>query len=83
MVATTPFDDHTGAGPFNAPMSSVLFRFKVLHFKRWRQKMEFFLTMREVVAMLTTERPNLPNKPAETETEQLHNWTEQHQRLQT
>ena len=71
MPSAGPFDDLTGDAPFNAPMSTAPFRFEGLHFKRWRQKMEFFLTMRKVVAVLTTEKPNLPDKPAETETDQL------------
>ncbi|KAL5752682.1 hypothetical protein ACOSQ2_023189 [Xanthoceras sorbifolium] len=36
------------------------FRFKGIHFKRWRQKMLFFLTTKKVAYVLTTEKPILP-----------------------
>ncbi|XP_050238031.1 uncharacterized protein LOC126687514 [Mercurialis annua] len=33
------------------------FHFEGLHFKRWRQKIEFFLTMKKVVSVLTMDMP--------------------------
>ncbi|KAL5767482.1 hypothetical protein ACOSQ2_014265 [Xanthoceras sorbifolium] len=36
------------------------FRFEGIHFKRWRQKMLFFLTTNKVAYVLTTEKPILP-----------------------
>ncbi|KAL5787820.1 hypothetical protein ACOSP7_004769 [Xanthoceras sorbifolium] len=36
------------------------FRFEGIHFKRWRQKMLFFLTTKKVAYVLTTEKLNLP-----------------------
>ncbi|XP_071729060.1 uncharacterized protein [Rutidosis leptorrhynchoides] len=35
------------------------FQFEGIHFKRWKQKMLFFLTMKKVNSVLTTEKPNV------------------------
>ena len=70
---------------FQLPMPMVTaapFRFEGLHFKRWRQKMEFFLTMRKVVAVLTTDKPQLPEKPDETDADLMRDWTEKSKELQ-
>ena len=45
--------------------------------------MEFFLTIRKVVAALTTDKPQLPDKPDETDTAKMASWTEQSKQLQT
>ena len=47
------------------------FRFEGLHFKRWRQKMLFFLTMKKVVYALTTEKPIQSTPPTEDATKDL------------
>ncbi|XP_060963454.1 uncharacterized protein LOC133032979 [Cannabis sativa] len=39
------------------------FRFEGLHFKRWRQKMLFFLTMKKVAFVLTVLKPVLSETP--------------------
>ncbi|KAL5831729.1 hypothetical protein ACOSQ4_017083 [Xanthoceras sorbifolium] len=39
------------------------FCFEGIHFKRWRQKMLFFLTIKKVAYVLTTEKPILPLPP--------------------
>ncbi|KAL5818316.1 hypothetical protein ACOSQ4_022158 [Xanthoceras sorbifolium] len=36
------------------------FRFEGIHFKKWRQKMLFFLTIKNVAYVLTTEKPIIP-----------------------
>ena len=65
MASTTTVDDAAApASAFQIPLvTAAPFRFEGLHFKRWRQKMEFYLTMRKVAAALTTEKPQLPDKP--------------------
>ena len=45
--------------------------------------MEFFLTTRKVVAVLTTDRPQLPSKPDnEADADQMRAWTEKSNELQ-
>ena len=39
------------------------FRFEGLHFKRWRQKMLFFLTMKKVAYVLTVLKPVVSETP--------------------
>jgi hypothetical protein len=36
------------------------FKFEGLHFKRWEQKMFFFLTLKKVVHVLTEDMPEIP-----------------------
>ncbi|XP_021759470.1 uncharacterized protein LOC110724355 [Chenopodium quinoa] len=37
------------------------FRFEGAHFKRWKQKMQFFLTVKKVHSVLTVPRPVIPD----------------------
>ncbi|KAL5806367.1 hypothetical protein ACOSQ4_029100 [Xanthoceras sorbifolium] len=39
------------------------FHFEGIHFKRWRQKILFFLTTKKVAYVLTIEKPILPLPP--------------------
>ena len=77
-------DDSAPPSAFHGPLlTAAPFKFEGLHFKRWRQKMEFFLTIRKVVAALTAEKPQLPDKPDETDAAKMASWTEQSKQLQT
>ncbi|XP_050217643.1 uncharacterized protein LOC126668494 [Mercurialis annua] len=54
------------------------FRFEVPHFKRWKQKTEFFLTMKKVVYVLSMERPTVDEAAADEKKEnqntELQKW---------
>merc|ERR1712080_686144 len=45
--------------------------------------MEFYLTMRKVATALTTDKPQLPDKPDGADEAQMTSWTEQSKQLQT
>ena len=45
--------------------------------------MEFFLTTRKVVAVLTTDKPHLPDRPDEADADQMRAWTEKSKELHT
>ena len=84
MASNSTLDDSAPPSAFQNPLvTAAPFRFEGLHFKRWRQKMEFFLTIKKVMAALTTDKPQLPNKPAETDAANMASWTEQSKQLQT
>ena len=84
MASTTTIDDAAPSSAFQIPLVTASpFRFEGLHFKRWRQKMEFYLTMRKVAAALTTEKPQLPDKPDGTDAAQMTSWNEQSKQLQS
>ena len=51
---------------FSATDINKPFRFEGLHFKRWRQKMLFYLTMKKVAFVLTVVRPIVPGPPTDT-----------------
>ena len=54
MASNSTLDDSAPPSAFHGPLvTAAPFKFEGLHFKRWRQKMEFFLTIRKVVAALT------------------------------
>ena len=53
---------------FNKP-----FHFEGAHFKRWKQKMHFFLTVKKVNSALTTPRPFIPDNAPEDELAYLNN----------
>ncbi|KAA0048414.1 uncharacterized protein E5676_scaffold939G00100 [Cucumis melo var. makuwa] len=61
-------------------MSSDLnrpFRFEGAHFKRWKQKMLFFLTLKKVATACTTEKLKVSEKdPTEEQLKNLATWTE-------
>ncbi|PON99483.1 Zinc finger, CCHC-type, partial [Trema orientale] len=52
------------------------FRFEGLHFKRWRQKMLFYLTTKKVAYVCTSEKPILPAEPDERQTKEYESWVE-------
>ena len=84
MASNSTMDDSAPPSAFHGPLvTAAPFKFEGLHFKRWRQKMEFFLTIRKVVAALTAEKPQLPDKPDETDAAKMASWTEQSKQLQT
>ena len=81
---TTTLDDAAPPSAFQIPLvHAAPFRFEGLHFKRWRQKMEFYLTMRKVVAALTADKPQLPDKPDESDAAQMASWAEKSKQLQS
>jgi hypothetical protein len=51
MAATDEFSG-SASNDINKP-----FRFEGLHFKRWKQKMLFYLTMKKVAFVLTALKP--------------------------
>ncbi|KAA0060458.1 uncharacterized protein E5676_scaffold119G00440 [Cucumis melo var. makuwa] len=54
-----------------------LFRFEGAHFKRWKQKLLFFLTLKKVATACTTEKPKVSEKdPTEEQLKNLATWTE-------
>ncbi|TYJ98000.1 hypothetical protein E5676_scaffold487G00230 [Cucumis melo var. makuwa] len=61
-------------------MSSDLnrpFRFEGAHFKRWKQKMLFFLTLKKVATACTIEKPKVSEKdPTKEQLKNLTTWTE-------
>ena len=82
MASTTTIDDAAPSSAFQIPLvTAASFRFEGLHFKRWRQKMEFYLTMRKVATALTTDKPQLPDKPDGTDEAHMTSWTEQSKQL--
>ncbi|KAA0050358.1 uncharacterized protein E5676_scaffold293G00700 [Cucumis melo var. makuwa] len=53
------------------------FRFEGAHFKRWKQKMLFFLTLKKVATTCTTEKLKVSEKdPTEEQLKNLATWTE-------
>lgn len=52
------------------------FRFEGAHFKRWMQKMLFFLTVRKVNSALTVDKPVLPENPTDAQQKDLNTWTD-------
>ncbi|XP_062079740.1 uncharacterized protein LOC133784392 [Humulus lupulus] len=78
MAATDDFSGSTSVD-INKP-----FRFEGLHFKRWKQKMLFYLTMKKVAFVLTALKPVVPeastDKDNQTEREKqqkdLDSWVE-------
>ena len=82
MASNSTLDDSAPPSAFQNPLvTTAPFRFEGLHFKRWRQKMEFFLTIRKVVAALTTDKLQLPDKPDEADAAKMASWTEQSKQL--
>jgi len=59
------------AGDLNRP-----FRFEGAHFKRWSQKMLFFLTVKKVAHAATTKTPTLPEDPTDEQTREATAWEE-------
>ncbi|KAA0065496.1 hypothetical protein E5676_scaffold76G00450 [Cucumis melo var. makuwa] len=61
-------------------MSSDLncpFRFEGAHFKRWKRRMLFFLTLKKVAIACTTEKSKISEKdPTEEQLKNLATWTE-------
>ncbi|XP_050945529.1 uncharacterized protein LOC127150877 [Cucumis melo] len=61
-------------------MSSDLnlpFRFEGAYFKRWKQKMLFFLTLKKVTTTCTVEKPKVSEKdPTKEQLKNLATWTE-------
>ncbi|KAA0033399.1 hypothetical protein E6C27_scaffold111G00500 [Cucumis melo var. makuwa] len=53
------------------------FHFEGAHFKRWKQKMLFFLTLKKVATTCTTEKPKVSEKDLTKEQlKNLSTWTE-------
>jgi len=50
------------------------FRFEGENFKRWKQKMLFFLTVRKVDSVLTTDKPILGENPTNAQRKELETW---------
>ncbi|KAA0059670.1 putative Polyprotein [Cucumis melo var. makuwa] len=69
------------AGQFQSDLMSFNlncpFRFKGAHFKRWKQKMLFFLTLKKVATACTIEKPKVSEKdPTKEQLTSLATWTE-------
>lgn len=47
-----------------------------MHFRRWKQKMLFFLTMRTVTTICTFAKPTLPENPIINEIRNVERWVE-------
>ena len=52
------------------------FHFEGLYFKRWRQKMLFFQTMKKVAFVLNSEKPKFPQEPTDTRTKEYESWVD-------
>ncbi|KAM1507442.1 hypothetical protein PS1_017067 [Malus domestica] len=51
-------------------------KFEGLHFKRWRQKMLFFLTTKKLASFCTTVKPTLFEEPTIAQTKASQTWIE-------
>lgn len=71
----TTDDNNSGVVDINKP-----FRFEGNHFKRWKQKMLFFLTMKKVHTALSSEKPvvseTAENDELEKQTKAVEAWVE-------
>ncbi|ONK60644.1 uncharacterized protein A4U43_C08F21000 [Asparagus officinalis] len=61
----------TAANDLNKP-----FRFEGAHFKRWRQKMLFFLTTKKLADVCQDDKPELPVEPSDEQKKTLETWKE-------
>jgi len=68
-------EDMTVSGDLNKP-----FRFEGAHFKRWKQKMQFFLTVKKVHSVLSLRKPIIPDNADEAQiaymNSEIETWTE-------
>ena len=51
------------------------FRFEGVQFKRWKQKMLFYLTTKKLATIVNTEKLVLPENPTTEQTAALEKWT--------
>jgi hypothetical protein len=51
------------------------FRFEGVQFKRWKQKMLFYLTTKKLATIVNTEKLVLPENPTAEQTAALEKWT--------
>ena len=68
-------EDMIVSGDLNKP-----FRLEGAHFKRWKQKMQFFLTVKKVHSVLSLRKPVIPDNADEAHiaymNSEIETWTE-------
>ena len=54
--------------------NSKPFKFERMHFKRWKSKMQFYITTKKVAYFVTTIKPTQVDPPTAENTKEIENW---------